>query len=184
MIKNIQDEMHRLLDYNDKLYHWSNLELGNFELVTSRIPLVDLVKSAERTAKPKINEKQILFKTRVDEELLVEVDKTLFLQVLNNLIGNAVKFTPTGGIIEVMGTKKDTYVELIIHDSGVGISKSVMNNLFHGFVRESTQGTQGEKGTGLGMGIVKKILDAHKVTIEVDSSPNQGTSFIIYLPLV
>jgi signal transduction histidine kinase len=184
MIKNIQDEMHRLLDYNDKLYHWSNLELGNFELVTSRIPLVDLVKSAERTAKPKLNEKQILFKTRVDEELLVEVDKTLFLQVLNNLLGNAVKFTPTSGIIEVMGTKKETYVELIIHDSGVGMSESVMNNLFHGFVRESTQGTQGEKGTGLGMGIVKKILDAHKVTIKVDSSPNQGTSFIIYLPLV
>jgi len=83
-----------------------------------------------------------------------------------------------------MGTKKETCAELIIHDSGVGMSESVMNNLFHGSVRESMQGTQGEKGTGLGMGIVKKILDAHKMTIGVDSSPNQGTSFIIYLPLV
>ena len=182
MIKNIQDEMVRLLDYNDKLYHWSNLELGNFELVKLFSNLEDLVKTAVRTAKPKLDEKHIVFTTKVDSLLTVEVDNTLFLQVLNNLIGNAVKFTPDGGSIDIGASKVDGYIELVVRDSGIGMPKEVQRGLFQGFTVQSTQGTHGEKGTGLGLGIVKKIADAHQINIQVESSPGMGTAFILQIP--
>ncbi len=182
MINNIRDEMIRLLEYNDKLYHWSNLELGNFEVVTSRVSLRELVVAAERTAKPKLHEKNIEFIIRVADKLMVDVDKTLFLQVLNNLIGNAVKFTSEGGSIEVSALDEGDKIRLTVKDSGVGMPEEVAKNLFHGFVRDSTQGTHGEKGTGLGMGIVKKIVDAHNIPITVKSSKGKGASFIMEIP--
>lgn len=182
MINNIQEEMVRLLDYNDKLYHWSNLELGNFEVIKSKVSLLELVAGAERTATPKLIDKGLKFITNVPAKLMVEVDKTLFSQVLNNLIGNAVKFTPEGGHIEVSAKDNGKTIRLVVKDSGVGMPEEVAQNLFEGFVRNSTQGTHGEKGTGLGMGIVKKIIDSHHIPIVVKSVMGEGTSFVMEIP--
>jgi len=184
MLNNIQQEMLRLLDYNDKLYNWSNLELGNFSLVTSRIQLLELVTQAERTAQPKLKEKHIEMQVEVSSGFLVELDTTLFSQVLNNLVANALKFTSEGGKLKVSAKKGDGFYVLSLADSGVGMSKEVADQLFQGFVRQSTLGTKGEKGTGLGMGIVKKILDAHGFDIKVDSVLGEGTTFSIYLPAI
>ncbi len=182
MINNIQQEMLRLLDYNDKLYNWSNLELGNFTLITSRISISELVTISERTAKSKLVDKNIEMQTNIPPEFMVEVDSTLFLQVLNNLLGNALKFTPDGGRIQMVASDKDGVYELSISDSGVGMSQEIADRLFQGFVRQSTMGTSGEKGTGLGMGIVKKIIDAHGFDIGVTSVLGQGSTFTIRIP--
>ena len=110
------------------------------------------------------------------------VDETLFSQVLNNLIGNAIKFTPENGVIKLYAEQSGNNVLLNIEDSGVGIPDNKINSLFSGFNSDSTQGTKGEKGSGLGLGIVKKILDAHDFKIEIKSTLNIGTKFIISIP--
>lgn len=179
MLVSIKEEMLRLLDYNDKLYHWSNLELGNFEIVKNKVNLQKLIEAAGRTANQKMQAKNITFSTNLTKSLTVNVDSTLFLQVLNNLLANAIKFTPENGNISIDVKQVKDKLEIAVVDSGVGMSVDISKNIFKGFARNSTIGTGGEKGTGLGLGIVKKIIDAHGFKIKVESKINEGSQFII-----
>lgn len=178
MIHSIKDEMIRLLDYNDKLYHWSNLELGNFEVVKEKTSLKKIIEIAHRTADKRLKSKNINFSTNLNKDIEMEVDMTLFLQVLNNLLANAIKFTPENGNISINVTEGND-LQIAVVDSGVGIPKEVSENIFSGYTRDSSLGTDGEKGTGLGLGIVKKIIDAHGFTIDVKSEQGKGSKFIL-----
>jgi len=180
MILSIKEEMLRLLDYNDKLYHWSNLELGNFEIVKEEVDLEKIITTTERTAEKKLKAKNISFSYNFDKGETVNVDLTLFLQVLNNLMANAIKFTPENGNISI-NVSHDPKLQIAVIDSGVGMPENISKNIFSGFARSSTMGTEGEKGTGLGLGIVKKIIDAHEFTIHVESEEGKGSKFIISL---
>ncbi len=182
LILNIRDEMLRLLDYNDKLYHWSNLELGNFETVKKETSLLSLIETAERTSKAKFNEKNINFSSNLKEDIYILVDQTLFSQVFNNLISNAVKFTPEKGNISIDVFDRKDDLQIKVTDNGVGMESEKAKDIFSGFARNTTLGTKGEKGTGLGLGIVKKIADAHEFMLDVESDPGNGTSFIITIP--
>ena len=180
MIHSIKDEMIRLLDYNDKLYHWSNLELGNFEVVKEKTGLKKIIEIAHRTADKRLKSKNISFLTNLKEDIEIEVDMTLFLQVLNNLLANAIKFTTENGDVSINVTKGNN-IQIAVIDSGVGMPKEVSENIFSGHTRDSSLGTDGEKGTGLGLGIVKKIIDAHGFTINVKSEQGKGSEFIIVM---
>ncbi len=178
MIHHIKDEMLRLLDYNDKLYHWSNLELGNFEVVKSKQSLKKIIDTVQITSDKKLKAKNISFNTNLKDDVTIFVDITLFLQVLNNLVSNAIKFTPENGNISIdVDTRKVVIISVI--DSGVGMPKKILSNIFSGFARNSSIGTDGEKGTGLGLGIVKKIIDAHGFNVTVESELGKGSKFII-----
>lgn len=182
LIYNIKDELVRLLDYNDKLYHWSNLELGNFEIVLKKVNLKDIINNAQRTSQLQLDQKEIEFSTNLTKDIFIKVDLTLFLQVLNNLISNAIKFTPKKGKININVFKQKDKIEIIVSDLGVGIPKDIAENIFNDSSRHSTMGTSGEKGTGLGLGIVKKILDAHNFGIRIESEVGKGSDFIISIP--
>jgi len=180
MILSIKEEMLRLLDYNDKLYHWSNLELGNFKITKEEVSLKKVIETAHRTSEKKLSAKNITFSTNLHNDININVDLTLFLQVLNNLMANAIKFTPESGSVSI-DVEEGKTLRIIVKDSGVGMPKEVCNNIFSGFTRASTSGTGGEKGTGLGLGIVKKIIDEHGFNIHVESEVGKGSSFIINL---
>lgn len=185
LLSDISEEMRRLLDYNDKLYNWSNLELGNFKLSAKRIDLEELAAYVERMQQIKMKEKQITFIANFDSEVLKEfdfqADEVLLGQALNNLVGNSVKFTPKGGEICMGIEGTNNGYNIFISDNGVGMPPEISKNLFKDFTNKSTMGTFGEKGTGLGLGIVKKIVDAHGWTIQVESEQGVGTKFIIRL---
>lgn len=181
MLFSVKDEMTRLLDYNDKLYHWSNLELGNFSIEKEKIDLEKLIKTAYTTAHKKLKDKNISFSTNIQKGITITADPTLMSQVLNNLISNAIKFTPDNGMISV-NMFKNNGLELSVSDTGVGMTKEISENIFADFARKSSSGTKGEKGTGLGIGIVKKIIDAHNFKIDVKSVLGEGSEFIIHIP--
>ncbi len=181
MIHSIKDEMLRLLDYNDKLYHWSNLELGNFQIVKEKVSLNKIISTALRTAEKKLLSKHISVSTNIKKDIEVDVDSTLFLQVLNNLLANAIKFTPDNGSVSINVTKGKN-LQISVNDSGVGMSKRVSDSLLSGFTSNSSMGTDGEKGTGLGLSIVIKILDAHGFTLKINSEEGVGSEFIITIP--
>ena len=182
LLSNIKEEMIRLLDYNDKLYHWSNLELGNFKVVKEKLSLAKLIETAKGTAAQKMEAKNISFSSNLKANIEIEADNALFMQVLNNLVGNAVKFTPEGGNISINAEEKENDIIIKVSDTGMGMPESVAKNIFAGFARSSTKGTGGEKGTGLGLGIVKKIIDSHEFEISVESVETKGSDFIIKIP--
>ncbi|MFZ4462953.1 MAG: sensor histidine kinase, partial [Bacteroidales bacterium] len=181
LLSDIKNEMLRLLDYNDKLYQWSNLELGNFKVSRKSIHPKHLAKYVEKMQSVRMKEKNIHFISHIATGFAFEADETLLGQALNNLVGNSVKFTPEGGTIHLSFVMDSTSKCIVVSDSGQGMDQETCDRLFSGFTRKTTMGTYGEKGTGLGLGIVKKIIDAHGFTIHVESVPGTGTTFTIRL---
>ncbi len=181
MLRSMKEELLRLLEYNNRLYHWANLELGNFKLDREKTTIRKLIDSVSQTAKPKIEAKNIRFLSLVPEDFEIEVDVSLFTQALNNLIGNAIKFTPETGQIEIKAKQENGKAQVVVSDTGVGMPPKVQQSVFSGVPNESTLGTSGEKGSGLGLDIVKKIMDAHGFNIAVQSEVGKGTMFIINL---
>lgn len=114
--------------------------------------------------------------------IYAQLDNNKFLQVLNNLLGNALKFTPDGGRICVRLDQQPTYIRLTVADTGIGIPATQLPHLFERFTPARRRGLRGEKSTGLGMSIIKTIVELHGGRIECQSKEGHGTTFILELP--
>lgn len=114
---------------------------------------------------------------------LVALDSRRIEQVLNNLIGNAIKFSPPGRRVLVSAVTAGDAVIISIADQGPGLPASDLPDLFKPFARATARGTAGEKSTGLGLAIVRKIVEAHGGRIWVESEPGKGATFVVSLPV-
>ena len=110
-------------------------------------------------------------------------DEQQLREAINNIVGNAVKYTPKGGNIHIELSQKENKVLIIVKDDGVGIPKVAQDRLFQEFYRVQTAATADIKGTGLGLSLVKSIIEAHKGRVWVESEAGQGSTFFIELPL-
>jgi signal transduction histidine kinase len=180
-LKVIYNEMQNLIQYNEKVYSWMNLELGRITLDLAEINLTKLLESILIGFENKSNDKKIIMKSSIQKNLIIEADEILFRNVVFNLLGNALKFTPRNGTIAIEAIEEDNRVIVSIKDSGVGISEEHMNKIFGEYSTMHTEGTDGEKGTGLGLGICKKIIDAHGFQITFESKVGEGTDFRILI---
>ncbi len=104
-------------------------------------------------------------------------------QVVDNLLSNAIKFSPSGSVVNVTCGQAGRILDIAVTDQGPGIPSEDLDRLFDTFEKLSAQPTGGEKSTGLGLSIVKSIVDAHGGEIEVDSEVGRGTTFIVHLPV-
>ena len=116
---------------------------------------------------------------------VINCNKNGLKRVINNLLSNAIKFTPEGGKIDVtIATEPTKEISISVQDSGIGIPEDQIPFLFDKFTKTSQSGTKGEKGTGLGMSIVKEMVDRHGGKIEVTSEINKGSCFKLLFPHV
>lgn len=115
------------------------------------------------------------------EEINYCSNEDLLAHVWNNLYGNAVKFTPPNGSLNVTAKKKETHIEVCVKDSGIGMTPETVSRIFDKFYQGDTSHTT--PGNGLGLALVKKILTLIGGTISVESAPGQGSAFTILLPL-
>ena len=116
-------------------------------------------------------------------ELKVTMDPQKGIQIISNLLSNAVKFTPRGGRIDLILSQQEKRMILEVKDSGQGIPKEELPIIFERFQKATTTSTEGERGSGLGLNIVKQLVDLHRGTIEVSSAPGKGTSFFLSFPV-
>jgi signal transduction histidine kinase len=130
----------------------------------------------------KANEKnqQLILEESVQTMITADPDK--LLRVLNNLIVNAIKFSPEGGIIEVNTERSDNGIVISVKDYGLGIPASYAPKLFDPFTPAKRKGTAGEQPFGLGLYISKQIIDAHRGRIWFESEEGKGTTFFVFLP--
>lgn len=120
--------------------------------------------------------------TSASESFMIPFDPNRMEQVLNNLIGNAVKFSPAGSRIVVRVCREGEFVRLSVTDSGPGIPAGELPALFKPFYRGSTPLPMGERSTGLGLPIARRIVEAHRGKIGVESVPGRGSTFWFTLP--
>ena len=119
-----------------------------------------------------------------EQPIYVSFDVNKLQQVFNNLISNAIKFTPDGGSITVGIERRGEMVQVTVADTGIGIPAHLQPVLFDKFTKARRPGLRGERTTGLGMSVIKTILDLHQGSIRFDSVEGQGTTFYLELPVI
>jgi len=180
----IEGNSRNLVDLVSNFLDLSKLEAGHIELVKEEIDLKELIRASIENYLILAQEKKISLLERLEAGLpQVKVDPRRLDQVLSNLISNAIKFTGEGGRVEVgAGVEKGVGVRVYVRDSGVGIPKEEIGNLFEKY-RQATSGKiSKQKGTGLGLVICKVIVDAHGGKIWVESEEGKGSTFTFTLP--
>ncbi|RDV15009.1 PAS domain S-box protein [Pontibacter diazotrophicus] len=118
-----------------------------------------------------------------EKPIFMYIDMMKFMQVMNNLVSNAIKFTQDNGNITVSVEDKEDHVLVKVADNGIGIPKKMQPYLFDRFTRARRAGVRGEKSTGLGMSIIKTIVELHNGKISFESKEGTGTTFYIEIPL-
>lgn len=170
-------------DYLENLLKWVRIQSGGFELVFTDINLSSLVGNVLETAAPLLESKKIEIKTScVPENLIINTDKQALMTILYNLVLNAIKFTAEEGFIELCAFMHDDFVLISVRDTGIGIPEDRLSKLFSIDESVSTPGTNNESGSGLGLLLVKDLLNIMKGSIVVESTPGQGSVFKISLP--
>jgi two-component system sensor histidine kinase GlrK len=113
---------------------------------------------------------------------LVKMDRERILQVLRNLLGNAVKYSFEGGEVKISACREDGKLKVSVTDTGPGIPRKDLVAIFEKYQRGPRGHSESTKGTGLGLAIVKQVISAHGGTVWAESEPGQGSSFIFVLP--
>lgn len=170
-------------DYFNKLLSWALIESGDIKITPQKVGLKKLISSCLTIFTYKLEEKQLQMKTDLQDDLAIEVDETYFKQVVNNLINNSIKYSEPNKRISIILEKADDEYLLKVIDEGVGISDDKIQTFFKGSLVKSSRGTSGEKGTGIGLYICYKILQAHNFTISCTSELGTGSTFSIHIPV-
>lgn len=170
----------QLINY---LLDWSRLQSGRVQLECQSLNVKSLVASCVASLTGNAVRKDIVIVTDVDNELEIYADTRLITQVVTNLLSNAIKFTPQGKKIFIYADKfKEDSIEIVVKDEGVGISSANQAKLFKIDQKLSLEGTSGEKGTGLGLTLVKEIVEKHGGNIWFYSEEEKGSEFHITVP--
>lgn len=170
----------QLINY---LLDWSKLQSGRVQLEQQTLNVNHLVASCVASLTGNAVRKDITIITDIDEELEIYADTRLITQVITNLLSNALKFTPKEKKIYIFADKfKEDSVEIVVKDEGVGISPENQSKLFKIDQKLSMEGTSGEKGTGLGLTLVKEIVEKHNGNIWFYSEEGKGSEFHITIP--
>ena len=174
-----QNQLHLINDLLD----WSRLQTGKFKIESQRVNAQSLVFNCVSSLTGSAVRKNIDIKVDIDENLNINVDERLMTQVVLNLLNNAIKFSPEQTTIEVTSNIfNEELSEFVIRDQGVGISEAGKDKLFKIGRLFSTEGTKGEKGTGLGLALTKQIVEKHGGHIWFYSSTDKGSEFHFTVP--
>lgn len=173
----------RLLDLVDDLLVVAQHNVGAFSVTVEELDLAELVAEALVAFAPAATEKQITLAQHVSGAGLVVGDRARLGRMLDNLVGNAIKYTHAGGVVEVSLAMADGHAIIRVRDNGPGIALEEQQQIFDHFARARDAGDGGLRGIGLGLAIARAIAEAHDGTIGLDSSPGTGATFWVELPV-
>jgi len=162
----------------------SRIESGKMEVKIAPFEITKLIKDVTDFLSPQIQAKKLSLSFNFPQNLTAYLDKNLIERVLINLINNAIKFTPNDGKITLKCIQKDKQAIISVSDTGCGMKASDLEKIFQEFFRASHPSTTQIEGSGLGLSLVKKIIDTHKEKIWVESTLGQGTTFSFTLRIV
>ena len=175
----------RLRRLIDSLLYVSMAEAETIKYDFSKTDTIELIDNAVTDMAMPIAEKNIEVLRHVQEDLpQIEGDAEKLTDMLTNILDNAIKFTPLGGKISIFATKEEEKIHISIQDNGIGIPSDLLPNLFQKFYQIDPSLRRKYGGTGLGLFICKKIVDAHKGKIWIESEQRKGTTVHILLPIL
>lgn len=179
----IEGESNRLSKISDNLLKLTSLESQNHPFEQRNFRLDKQIRKIVLASEPQWTEKELEMDVSL-EEVTIFADEDLLSQVWINLIHNSIKFTPSKGKIRIQLTKKQDHLFVHISDSGIGISAEDQMHIFERFYKADKSRTRTAGGSGLGLSIVKKIIELHKGEISVKSQVGKGTTFTVTFPVL
>lgn len=184
-IKYIQEASRSMLSLVNSLLDWTRLQTGRIRFEPQKTNVTEIINDSISALRGSAIQKQIDIISELKNEIYLFIDKSLIIQVFNNLISNAIKFTYNNGTVTISASPAENkrFVKFSIRDTGIGIQPEDLPKLFKVDSKFTTEGTAGEKGSGLGLSLVKEIIEKHGGQIWVDSKPGEGSNFQFTLPV-
>jgi len=173
-----------LLELERDLLDLSSIEAGSSTLNMELLSVADLVREVTDMMRPSAAEKGVRMRFLVEPDpLSIRADKRAVKRIFTNLVSNAIKYTPSGGTVQVRVGRDDGRSFVEVMDTGIGISTDNLPHIFDKFYRVRDRQTAEIVGTGLGLPIVKALVEAHSGEIKVDSEVGRGSTFTVFLPI-
>ena len=184
-IKRIEESGRHLLALINDILDLSKIEAGKMVLELRQVSVDDVCRSSLRLVQEAAHKKRVSVSFQVDAgALAIRADERRLKQILVNLLSNAVKFTPQGGSVglDVTLAEASDGVRFTVWDTGIGIAASEQTRLFQSFVQLDSSLARQHSGTGLGLALVRRLVDLHGGGITVESEPGKGSRFSFVLP--
>ncbi len=180
---NLHSNFNSLYETLDNLLQWAYSQMGGIKNNPQPVNMPYLIENHITLFSEIAKTKQIKILYEGLPNLYAFADEDQVRLILRNLIHNAIKFTPLQGKIVIAAKQEDSFIEVAIRDTGVGMSEEQIANLFRTSFSHTTQGTSGEKGTGLGLLLCKEMVEKNGGKIWVESTEGKGTTFYFTLPI-
>lgn len=178
----VENSLQKQYELLSDLLEWARLQTESVVTEFETFPLQLEVKKITDPLLILAIEKNIRLINNVDEKIELYADKNLIGIVIRNLVSNGIKFTHSGGLVSISAMIKNNHAEITVSDTGVGIPKESLEKLFRIDIRNSTDGTLKEKGTGLGLILCKEIIEKLGGNIQIESRIDKGTKVIFLVP--
>jgi len=179
LIHNASNKGYKLLQ---NLLEWSRLQTGKSKHNPKKLDLHILIEDVLTQTRNLAKQKSIMIYNLVFEKIFVYADEEMTYSVIYNLVSNAIKYTHKGGEITISSEEIRNMIEISVADTGIGITEDILKNLFRIDMNHSTQGTEGEEGTGLGLILSSEFIRKNGGKITVKTKPNEGSDFRFTLP--
>jgi heavy metal sensor kinase len=174
------EESERMLTMLDTLMDISEAETGVMKLDLKRVNVSALIEGVVELYRYVAEDKGIIVRSKSSKDLSLTADPNRMRQILANLLDNAIKYTPSGGRIDIEAHQGEEKIVILVKDTGIGIQPEELPRIWDRLYR--CDQSRSQKGLGLGLSLVKAVVQAHKGQIEVFSEPGKGSTFKIYLP--
>jgi len=182
ILKVIHKTANSTYDLLENLLEWAKSQQNEIVFNPEKIELKDLVFNIMNLFSEVILNKEINIVNEIPDDQFLVADKNMLSTVLRNLISNAIKFTPNGKSIKISVANIGDNIKISVQDEGTGIQEEDLPKLFNSLSPLSSYGTQGEKGSGLGLLLCKDFIERHTGIIEVNSIWDKGSTFSFTLP--
>ena len=176
------EEADRVLVMLTTLMDISEAESGAIALHRERVPLASIAARAVELYRDTAEAKGVVLESHLDGSVVVSIDRLRFEQVAANLIDNAIKYTPAGGRVDIFVAREGGHAVLRVRDTGIGIPTAELPRIWERLFRGDQSRT--ERGLGLGLSLVKAVVEAHGGTVGVESTPGQGSTFEVNLAVL
>ncbi len=183
MISMQREAAQNLFALLENLLTWSRLQRGMIELEPQQLDIIELARRNIALMNMTAEQKGISLTNSVQDHIAAYADYKMIDTVLRNLITNAIKFTKSGGSVDISASLNGSNVEIAVRDTGIGISEHNLPKLFRIEERYKKVGTANERGTGLGLILCKEFVERHGSKIWVESEPGKGSTFTFSLPV-
>lgn len=182
-ISNIETISYQTFKLLENLLDWARIQSGHIQMNKKTYDLSEVLMEVLDISETMASLKNIHITHSIPKNTAVNLDKEISKTIIRNLVSNAIKFTPTDGIIKVSSQTINSFTEIIIEDSGIGIPSEKIEKLFKIEENTTTKGTNAEKGTGLGLVLCKELVEKQGGSISVTSKINEGTKVSFTIPM-